>query len=467
MSPRRSSTENALCHQDIIHEVFAHLDKVLLWRDLPSINALLCALSTSVGVVEDPFASEGLLGVAGPITDFERQRFAQYASFIRTIDIRATSAIHSDVYRHVAQLDSLLIPHLRTICCHQEWSRAVEVILRLSSSSLRTLVLGSCYVSADYEPHFLEQMDALSAAAPNVQMINIHGSGGMTAQTLIGGMKHLRSLDLAASYACILTSMDNLETLANLEDLEELAVQDDYDLFLYKRCPILPCSGFASLRKLIVQSGIRSIPEFTELRNSIETLNISYGYKCLSKIVPTGPLISIISPLFLLPHIKDFSLTSYRCPWRVDDSSLRVIAHAWPDLVSLHLSCPSPVGRDPPVAPSIHGIAALADRCVGLHSVSLSPLVMLRAVRIVEAAFYATSNRWPPLGAELPEDHAIENIETERLVDIMWPLFGVTYSSKEEAAFSEKWSAVLREVARVQQQRKWRKAGAQFLTSDM
>ncbi|KAI0733841.1 hypothetical protein C8Q72DRAFT_559652 [Fomitopsis betulina] len=470
----------------------------LLWRDLPSINALLCALSTSVGVVENPFASEGLLGVTGPITDSERKRFAQYASFIRTIDIRATSAIHSDVYRHVAQLDEPLIPHLRTICCHQEWSRAVEVILRLSGPSLRSLVLGSCYVSAEYEPHFLEQLDALCAAAPNVQMIKIHGSGGMTAQTLIGGMKHLRSLDLAGSYTCILHGMDNLETLANMEDLEELALRDDCDQPVFERCPALPCTGFASLRKLTVQSGIRSIPELlaglpdlrlkelhlddlgyeyvstfedliqscsTELRNSIENLNISYGYKRVSKIVPTDPLISIISPFFSLPHIKEFSLTSYEYPWLVDDSSLRTIAHAWPDLVSLRLSCHSPikVGGEEPVAPSIHGIADLANRCAGLRSVRLSPLVMLRAVRIVEAAYYTTTTRWPPLGAKLPEDRAVENVETERLVDIMWPLFGVTYSSKENA-FSEKWNAVLREVARVQTQRRWGK-GTQYLVA--
>ncbi|KAI0733833.1 hypothetical protein C8Q72DRAFT_942120 [Fomitopsis betulina] len=559
-----SATETVLRDQDILQEIFAHVDEPidlvrrqyhssaldsrkalsaaartckafcrpalkLLWRDLPSINALLCALSASVGVIEDPshprvpdqqnfnedfgedffgqghkdlwachvsllLVSEMLMpghtqGVIGSITNAERERFAIYTSFIRTIDLRTKSktSVHADVYRHLAQLDMPLAPHLHTICCHHEWSRDVEAILRLSGPALRTLVLSDCYVLPEARAHFEATLDGICAAAPNVQKIIIHGGGGIPAQFLLCGMKHLRSLDLAGSLASILHAMDSIDTLATLDCLEELSLRGDYDQPRYRRGPLLPRPGFASLRKLTVRGGLRSIPDLFSglpdlqlkelhvedlkyehlsnfedlvqgfrplLRNSLETLSISYGILCYIVEIgiamvagPPEPLIPIISPLFSLPNIKRFSLTSYKYSWVVDDSGLSAVAHAWPDLVSLRLSCRS-VGGDP-VAPSIHGIAELANRCTGLRTIRLSALEMLRAVRTVEAPYGATANRFAPSGVELPEDNAIDNIETGRLVDIVWPLFGVIYP-EEEDMFSEKWNTVLREVAQVQ-----------------
>ncbi|KAI0733830.1 hypothetical protein C8Q72DRAFT_949568 [Fomitopsis betulina] len=549
----RSATENALHNQDILHEVFAHVDEPinlarelyhtsavqhlqrdllavartcklfcrpalkLLWRDLPSMDALLCALSTSVSVVPDRFARRTKIAiedqmvwvcpvshlvvdgkdvlmhgntqtVIDTITDSERERFADYASFIRTIDLRTKYSVHANVYRHLAQLGAPLVPHLHTICCHHEWSCDVDVIRRFSSPSLHTLVLGSCYVGQpESQPHFLESLEGICAAAPNVQTIIMHGGGGMPAHSLLRGMKHLRVLDLSMTYASIVHALGCVETLANLDSLEELALRDDCDPIQYMTIPLPPRPGFASLQKLTVHSGIQTIrnlfvglpdlrlkelelldvpyrhlSEFEDLiqtcrpalRNSLETLSIVYGLDIVSNVLPPDPLISIISPLFSLPHIKNFSLSSYKYTWIVDDSGLRAIAYAWPDLVSLLLSGPW-VGGDEPVAPSIHGIADLASRCTGLRTVELSSLEMLHAVRVVEPPYHATANRWPPLGAELPEDRAINNIETGRLVNIMWPLFGVVDSSKEDA-FSDKWSAVLREVARVQDEMdKW------------
>ncbi|EPS95777.1 hypothetical protein FOMPIDRAFT_1025622 [Fomitopsis schrenkii] len=159
-------------------------------------------------------------------------------------------------------------------------------------------------------------------------------------------------------------------------------------------------------------------------------------------------LISIISPFLRLPHVTSFSVTTNKETWLVDDDGLRVIGDAWPELVSLHVSC-KPVGVQEPVAASIHGIAALARRCTGLRSVKLSSLAMLRAARIVEAPYLVSGNRWLPDDVDFPEDRVISNIDVARLVDILWPLFGVAYSPAVDV-FSEKWRAVLREVVRVQ-----------------
>lgn len=432
--------------------------------------------------------------MTGEITDSERRRFVFYTRFIRTIILWSSDEVDSSVFQSLVEvgLGTHLLPQLHSIYCTREWAGMPEALRMLSRPALRHLTLNAGREHPQQQTQVEWLLSFVCVLAPNIESLALGGNGQVPSLQGLKQMRHLRTLEFVVTQASPQNHRALVLALAPLKQLEELTLRDvssSHSADLGSLTPA-PYAGLAHLRKMTVIGGLQifsalyarlrdlrlqelclddlppeQLPHLEDLvhhcspglRTSLSVLRIKCRTSTRVRIIDDqpsppstpAPLVLPIRPLLELPNIRTFSFEAQNT-FIIDDEDLHAIGHAWPQLASLDLRCTA-TDENPPVAPTIHGVASLVKLCRGLRSVKLPSIVTLGADRVVEAPYALTKNRRLPEDEELPDD-AIKDVEVGRLVDILWPLFGVAYSPRVDT-FSERWSAVLREIARVQNER--------------
>lgn len=398
--------------------------------------------------------------------------------------LRISYPIDSTVFRSLADagLCAPLAPCLHTVYGEHGWHQMDEALILLGGSSFRKLELNLSHLSDRLGPRMPNILGRLCAAAPNIEKFAVSQHGHVTySMCALASLKNLRVLDLSMVTGSICHHTDLIPALASLEHLEELSIPDTSDDRIAGSGTFVPCAGFTRLRKLGVIGGLSTLPmlfanlpdlrlkdlRFARLerrdlsffhqiiqscshkqRLSIEVLHVHY----ISGSNRAVPLVPDISPLFKLPNIQEFSVAAQEV-CLIDDAGFRAIGEAWPNLVSLNLQC-YPLMETEPAAPTVHGIVMLMARCLNLRTISLPSIRLVRENRIVEPPFLVTGHRWLPHCYNLPDDW-ISGIDVGRLVDMLWPLFGVVYTEESNSSlklFSDKWSIVLHEMALAQKE---------------
>ena len=437
--------------------------------------------------------------LVGPTTDSERTRLKARLRFTRTINLRNSRPIETAVFNSLATsgLYACITPHLHAVYGNCGWYNLHEALIMLSGSFLRDLVLDLKQLRdllGRRTPHALTR---LCAAAPNIERLVIRGHSVELARACIGaiaGLKQLRTLDLSTFAGSILDYMDLLRGLACLDHFVELSIPDTMDTTTRpydKDMQLAPVRGFRSLKKLAIAGGLWTapllfaalpdvrlaelrlvglkhacLPPMDELvlsfsavlRQSLEVLHVGYVLRFKPRVGAVGPppappdIVDAVSPLFALPNIRVFSLaTEGDC--NIQDDNLLDIGEAWGGLVSLCIQHTSPASTEVSIAPSVHGVIALIDICPNLRRLVIPYVIPLHAGCSVKPAYMFTGNRYDPHPASLPRSNdKLDEVDTGRLVDIMWPLFGVadTWMMLNAHLFLDYWGRVLCGIAHEQ-----------------
>lgn len=402
----------------------------------------------------------------------------------------------------IAGLGAPIAPHLYAIYSDSGWYNMHEALLLLCGPFLRDLVLNLGHLHFLLVRRMPNALGRLRAAAPNVERLVLRAGPALPAKVCIGAvlsLPHLRALDFSTVYGTMLDHIGLIEVLAGLEHLEELVLPDEWDSPTrpYGKYHISPRAGFKNLKKMSVVGGFWTVPllfaAFPDLRlnelrlvglkhccvppfdelvqscsdsllNSLNILHVGYvprfrpGQYAVKLLLAPPEVVPAISPLFALPNIRAFSVsTEGDC--LVQDDDLLDIGEAWPGLASLSIKYNAPAKKAMPVAPTVLGVTSLVNICPNLRSLELPFVVPLRAGYAVEPAYVFTGSRHFPHFASLPgPSDGVDSIDVGRLVDIMWPLFGVLDSPMllDPYLCSEDWSTVL--CAIVHLQNEWERA---------
>lgn len=428
-----------------------------------------------------------------------------YMKFIRTLNLRVSWPVEIAVFRSLtsARLGTPISPQLSSIYGNCEWYNMHEALLLLSGPSLRRLELDLSHLHHLLARRMPNVLARFCAVAPNVQELIARSQPYVKIPwSDLLDLENLRVLDFSTLYGSILDHLDLVPELACLEHLEEITFSDESNTSArphsrFRR--MIPCAGFKNLKKMTVIGGAwivpmlfaglpdlrlkelhlvglkhGCLPPFEEifescsdsLRSSLETLHIDYvlrfrHWQCAHAIKspPSPPkIVRAVVPFFALPNIRELTVATEGVCFIQDDDLLE-IGHAWPKLVSLHFqhTAAAVETKMPAAAPTVLGVASLAEICPNLCNIRLPFIIPLHGSYLVEPAYVATKTRWIPEYASLRggPSHDIQHIDVARLAGIMWPLFGVVYHKAfkpkgDSNPLVEQWDAVLSEVARMQ-----------------
>ena len=434
-----------------------------------------------------------------PINESELDRLKAYMKYTHTLNLRVSWPVETAVFQSLAPvaLKTPLAPRLRSIYGNCSWYNMHHAMLLLGSPALRIVNIDLSHLYHLLGRRMPYALSQLCAVAPNVEQLMARSHPYVQfSWTALLGLKNLRVLDFSAMYGSILDHLELFPVLARLERLEEVTFTDEAHTRTrpHAKCHLPRCAGFQKLQKMTVIGGAWIVPllfaglpnlrlkelhlvglkhgflpPFDEivqscsgaLRNSLEILHLDYvlRYHFLVGVALAGPplapreIMKDIFPFFAFANIKEFSFSSQGL-CMIKDDDLVQIGIRWPKLASLRFKCTAPVRLFTPVAPTVFGIASLARSCPNLRSVGLPYIVPLHGADLIEPPYIVTRYRWIPLCANLPgPGDTVEPIDVDRLVEIMWPLFGVVYHSALKAdshPLYEQWDAVLSKVAHIQ-----------------
>ncbi|KAH9924563.1 uncharacterized protein B0H18DRAFT_1175366 [Fomitopsis serialis] len=482
--------QRTLCAAARTCKAFSQPALKFLWTHVFTLDALFCLLSSSIKIVSDvvipdeddlpreaPRHQETVWILEGPITDNERERFLWYTQYIRTMYLRTSRRVDPWVFFRLSHenLGMPLAPQLNTIICEYDWPYMDMAVSLLSGPSLRVLDLtfGGPDSTIDddwklplnrhnYAPRPL--LKNICASAPNLEKLSVGMCAHPSLLHPIGDMQQLRALDLSTIWTPI--DMDLVRRLSCLVRLEELAFPHSFDTR-----DAAPCEGFKNVKRLSLRGSIRTIPallatlpdlRLEELRLMDAVIGEPAPVEELVTSLPLGtrsslssvrienlttlgslaaPVPTLIAPFFTLPNIRSFFLFA-EDPLNFTDKELHVICGVWTKLEALTLSCNISF-RPVTVAPTMEGIIELANLFPMLHRVTFSSVVLQPSLGIVDSHLV----RELPLDVQIP-DRNLRDVH--QVACILWHMFlGLHVPNLDKFSF-KKWSAVLDEITRLQ-----------------
>ncbi|KAH9833422.1 uncharacterized protein C8Q71DRAFT_860216 [Rhodofomes roseus] len=355
--------------QPALKSLWFHVNSVdALFYILSSCMKIVCDVPLSLDIDDSPRHQETVWIMDRPVSEKERERFLWYTQCIHIINLQASRRVDPWVFFRLSQenLGTPLTPRLHTMICNQDWPYIDMVVSLLSGPSLRTLALkfnGPEWTIDDDRKLPLNRhnyaayplLRNVCASAPDLEKLTVYMCAYPGLLHPIGGMKRLRVLDLSLVWTPI--NMELVRQLAQLEQLEELALHNSFD-----GRNLGPCEGFKSVTKLIIRGGIRTIPPLLQAlpdlhlrelhlnspvieeprplqklvsalslasRESIESVRIDS--LTAGRSLTSAPVSTLIAPFFALPNIRSFYLRADD-PLCIADDDLRVIGGKWAKL---------------------------------------------------------------------------------------------------------------------------------------
>ncbi|TFY54120.1 hypothetical protein EVJ58_g9046 [Rhodofomes roseus] len=425
-----------------------------------------------------------------PVSEKERERFLWYTQCIHIINLQASRRVDPWVFFRLSQenLGMPLAPRLHTMICNQDWPYIDMVVSLLSGPSLRTLALkfnGPEWTIDDDRKLPLNRhnyaayplLRNVCASAPDLEKLTVYMCAYPGLLHPIGGMKRLRVLDLSLVWTPI--NMELVRQLAQLEQLEELALHNSFD-----GRNLGPCEGFKSVTKLIIRGGIRTIPpllqalpdlhlrelhlnspvieELRPLQKLVSALSLASRESIESvrmdsltagRSLTSAPVSTLIAPFFALPNIRSFYLRADD-PLCIADDDLRVIGGKWAKLEDLRLVCNASSTHATAVAPTMQGIIELANLCTQLDHVRFSSVIPSESLGFINP-HWVEGVRELPLDIQVPD---CDIHDVHQVARVLWWIFrGLHVPNLDRLAF-KKWAAVLDGIARLETERRDRGA---------
>ncbi|KAI0656461.1 hypothetical protein C8Q70DRAFT_935681 [Cubamyces menziesii] len=436
----------------------------ILWRQLESLMPFFILLPSFKKVqenVEQPFGwtSRDIFHLPDHLSAYEWERLSKYASYVRILYLSGPPALKSQdltpeswTSMKVLFGDRPIFPSLRVLQWGAEWPDTELPGIAHFLSPTVDLVLLSCCT----HPHqrFLEYGPRWQALLPHtIKTICERATslshlttcmGQLNASELITTLSlyhppNFRGLTLYGQYETPPLSLSSFMDLARIVGLERLTIKVPVDCSSGALLP--PALDFPSLRHLRIPIHRENCPAYDIIASPrLQSLHIHHmEYSSVAYLrrvcsawvhsfpnlevlsfwltptesqdgVPTRSLLTAISPLLNLRHIRTFILQTVSTPLTIDDADLTVLSEAWPSLEELYVSGMSTPDYRAGSTAGLPGLLSLATNCSNLTMLGINCIV----IRPEDASLLPAS----PVNHPLKELRVIRGIapDTYRLV---------------------------------------------------